>query len=337
MEKVFIDTDNWDETNGVPDISFSFKVNKKKKKELLKQSRKRKLDDSLKDTENDSVGGKYVRAPKYFEDEIKSNQLVESDSEVNRKKRKRKLRKTSDNSPVVPEKKVKPGVETEHSQHNNFGDTLRDNLKGSRFRFLNELMYKQKGKESMSLFKDDPTAYDAYHEGYRHQISNWPMNPLDRIINGIKRLPKNHVIADMGCGDARLSTSVLHKVISLDLVSKVDGVIECDMANTPLESNSVHVVVYCLSLMGTNLKDFFLEANRILKIGGLIKIAEVSSRFSSIDDFVNFVCLCGFEMVSKDLSHNLFYFINFKKSQEVNNFMRNIQDYSLKPCLYKKR
>lgn len=141
----------------------------------------------------------------------------------------------------------------------------------------------------------------------------------------------------MGCGDARLSKSVGQKVYSVDLVSKVPGVIESDMAKTPLESNSAHIIVYCLSLMGTNLKDFFIEANRILKLNGQLKIAEVSSRFEDIKDFIEFVQKCGFELISKDLSHNLFYFVNFKKTHDVNSFNKKITDYSLKPCLYKKR
>ena len=141
----------------------------------------------------------------------------------------------------------------------------------------------------------------------------------------------------MGCGDARLSKSVVQKVYSIDLVSNVEGVIESDMAHTPIEKQSAHVVVYCLSLMGTNLKDFFIEANRILKLNGVIKIAEASSRFEDIQVFVDFVQKCGFELISKDLSHNLFYFINFKKTHDVNSFNKVIPDYSLKPCLYKKR
>lgn len=149
--------------------------------------------------------------------------------------------------------------------------------------------------------------------------------------------PKNHIIVDMGCGDARLSQSVAQKVYSIDLVSSIDGVIQSDMAKTPIESNSAHVVVYCLSLMGTNLKDFFIEANRILKLNGLVKIAEVSSRFDDIKLFIDFVQKCGFELVSQDLSHNLFYFLNFKKTHHVNSFNKKIPDYSLKPRLYKKR
>lgn len=149
--------------------------------------------------------------------------------------------------------------------------------------------------------------------------------------------PKNHIVVDMGCGDARLAKTVQQRVYSIDLVSNVEGVIEADMAKTPLETKSAHVVVYCLSLMGTNLKDFFIEANRILKLNGILKIAEVSSRFEDIKVFIDFVQKCGFDLVSKDLSHNLFYFLNFKKSHDVNSFNKKIPDFSLKPCLYKKR
>lgn len=39
------------------------------------------------------------------------------------------------------------------------------------------------------------------------------------------------------------------------------------MAHVPLENESVDVAVFCLSLMGTNLQDYILEANRVLKIG----------------------------------------------------------------------
>lgn len=141
----------------------------------------------------------------------------------------------------------------------------------------------------------------------------------------------------MGCGDARLAQSIVQKVYSIDLVSNVEGVIESDMAHTPLGKQSAHVIVYCLSLMGTNLKDFFIEANRLLKMNGLVKIAEISSRIEDINTFVDFVQTCGFNLISKDLSHDLFYFINFKKTHEVNNFNKNIPNYSLKPCLYKKR
>lgn len=77
--------------------------------------------------------------------------------------------------------------------------------------------------------------------------------------------PKEYIIADFGCGVAKLAASVNHKVHSFDFVSLNDNVTVCDMAHTPLLTNGVHVVVFCLSLMGTNLKDYIVEANRVLK------------------------------------------------------------------------
>lgn len=79
--------------------------------------------------------------------------------------------------------------------------------------------------------------------------------------------PKYFIVGDFGCGEGRLAKSIPNKVYSLDLVAARSDIIACDMANTPLETNSLNVAVYCLSLMGTNLKDFLLEANRVLKVG----------------------------------------------------------------------
>ena len=76
---------------------------------------------------------------------------------------------------------------------------------------------------------------------------------------------------------------------------------------------------------------------KFLYLSGLIKIAEVSSRFDNVTDFIDFVQKCGFELVSKDLTKNLFYFINFKKCYDVNAFNKKVPDFTLKPCLYKKR
>lgn len=205
-----------------------------------KKKRKRRVDATITKSES----GKYVKAPDY-------DQIHE------------KSKKTKND-----EEKFKPQIKTVVS----FQEKLKENLLGARFRFLNEQMYKTTGQEAFKLMREDDSAFEAYHEGYRHQILQWPMNPLDRIIKSINRLPKNYVIADFGCGDARLTKSVMQKVYSLDLVAGVKDVLECDMANTPLETKSINVVVFCLSLMGTNLADFFVEANRVLKIGYFFKI-----------------------------------------------------------------
>lgn len=61
-------------------------------------------------------------------------------------------------------------------------------LKSSRFRFLNEKLYSSGSSESKQLFKEDPGAFFAYHEGYKTQVEQWPINPVDVIITAIKKL-----------------------------------------------------------------------------------------------------------------------------------------------------
>lgn len=66
--------------------------------------------------------------------------------------------------------------------------SLREKLKGSRFRFLNEMLYSSEGSDAVKLFTDDKDAFKAYHDGYRQQVQQWPLNPLDRIIKSIRKM-----------------------------------------------------------------------------------------------------------------------------------------------------
>ena len=52
---------------------------------------------------------------------------------------------------------------------------------------------------------------------------------MDIIISKVKALPTNYVIADIGCGDAKLSASVPNKVHSFDLVALNERVTEANM------------------------------------------------------------------------------------------------------------
>lgn len=73
------------------------------------------------------------------------------------------------------------------------------------------------------------------------------------------------MVADFGCGEARLAKEVKNKVHSFDFVAANDLVVKCDMKNVPLNSGSIDIAVFCLSLMGTNIVDFLCEAHRVLK------------------------------------------------------------------------
>lgn len=213
-------------------------------------------------------------------------------------------------------------------------------LEGARFRTINEQLYTSRGEDAFAEFQRNPDQFEIYHTGFREQCSQWPYNPLDGIIEWIKKSHLKSVIADMGCGDARLANSVTNKVHSFDLVSNNAKVVACDIAHVPLQDNTVDIVVFCLSLMGTNISDFVKEAHRILKLGGTVRIAEVRSRFDgegiSIKKFTKFLKRAGFDIVPHDSSelNKMFFEVECIKTDRQS-FIAD--DFSVKACVYKKR
>ncbi|KAJ0179105.1 hypothetical protein K1T71_004817 [Dendrolimus kikuchii] len=149
--------------------------------------------------------------------------------------------------------------------------------------------------------------------------------------------PKTHIVADMGCGEAALSRRVRHKVRSFDLVASAPDVEACDMAHTPLLADSVDVAVYCLALMGTDLTQYLIEANRVLKMGGHLLIAEVESRFEEVEAFAKEVQRLGFKLKNLDKSHKVFFFMEFTKIKDPPAKKSKLPTLTLKPCLYKRR
>jgi len=195
------------------------------------------------------------------------------------KNKERKRPATSEGGEAT-QKKAK--LEEEDEQEEGPPSEAKKKLKASRFRYLNELLYTQvriswegvfksffqPGSKSNKMFRADRPAFKTYHEGYMDQLAKWPSDPLEPIVIALMKRSDSPIVADFGCGEARLAQSVPHlRVHSFDFVALNERVTECDMANTPLENGSVDVAVFCLSLMGTNLKDFLREANRVLKEG----------------------------------------------------------------------
>ncbi|XP_041973172.1 ribosomal RNA-processing protein 8 [Aricia agestis] len=220
---------------------------------------------------------------------------------------------------------------------NKLRERMLEKLNAAKFRFLNEKLYTSSGSEAQKLFQEDPTAFQTYHQGYQQQVKKWPVNPLDVVVKRIKNLPKTHLIADLGCGEAALSKRVTQNVRSFDLVATAPGVEVCDMAHTPLLSASMDVAVYCLALMGTDLTQYLVEANRILKMGGHLLIAEVESRFDDVDSFTKEVQKLGFTLRKLDKTHKVFYFMEFTKTREPPVKKSKLPSLYLKPCIYKRR
>uniref|UniRef100_A0A1D1XY34 Ribosomal RNA-processing protein 8 n=1 Tax=Anthurium amnicola TaxID=1678845 RepID=A0A1D1XY34_9ARAE len=224
-----------------------------------------------------------------------------------------------------------------------FLDKIRARLSGGHFRMLNEKLYTCSGSEAFELFKKNREFFDVYHAGYRQQMSRWPEQPVNVIIKWLQSHSPALIVADFGCGDACLARSVKNKVFSIDLVASDPSVIACDMANTPLHSSSVHVAVFCLSLMGINFPNYLVEATRVLRLHGWLLIAEVRSRFdpenggADPENFCKAVHKLGFSLISKDLSSKMFVLFYFKKMKETSAEVKGIGWPELKPCLYKRR
>uniref|UniRef100_A0A1B0FN76 Ribosomal RNA-processing protein 8 n=1 Tax=Glossina morsitans morsitans TaxID=37546 RepID=A0A1B0FN76_GLOMM len=309
----------------VPETKSTSVKNKKVKKKN-KNSKKLKEDESS----TNEATKKVAKSSKPLQGRIEKPKNKKSN-----KSQQLKLSKDTAEK-AVNESLKKTNSEQDSSSISAFAAKLKEQLKGGRFRFINEQLYTMSSRNAAKIFEEDPEAFHAYHEGYRHQIAKWPLNPLKRIIKMINRLPKSLEIGDFGCGEGQLAQAVPHKVYSLDLVSCRNDIIACDMAQTPLKTHSLDVAVYCLSLMGTNLNECFMEANRVLKVNGFLYIAEIQSRFDDVTQFVRQLNAYGFELIKQDVGQNIFYFFQFKKTRNIG-LVAKVPQITLKPCLYKKR
>lgn len=230
------------------------------------------------------------------------------------------------------------------SKPSRFLDNMRARLSGGRFRMLNETLYTCKGEDAFQLFKKDPASFTLYHTGYQEQMSRWPVLPVEVVISWLKARSPKLVVADFGCGDARLAKSVKNEVFSLDLISADPSVIACNMARTPLATASVDVAIFCLSLMGTDYPSFLEEAHRVLKPSGFLLIAEVRSRFdvenggASPKQFVLALQSLGFSLVSQDVTNKMFIMFYMQKQKGSRDPLKRTKHWpELKACMYKRR
>lgn len=231
-----------------------------------------------------------------------------------------------------------PGPDSHEARAGALRARMAQRLDGARFRYLNEQLYSGTSSAAQRLFQEDPEAFLLYHRGFQSQVKKWPLQPVDRIARDLRQRPASLVVADFGCGDCRLASSIRNPVHCFDLASLDPRVTVCDMAQVPLEDESVDVAVFCLSLMGTNIRDFLEEANRVLKPAGLLKVAEVSSRFEDVRTFLGAVTKLGFKVVFKDLTNSHFFLFDFEKTGPPRVGPKaQLSGLKLQPCLYKRR
>jgi ribosomal RNA-processing protein 8 len=147
-------------------------------------------------------------------------------------------------------------------------------------------------------FLDNPESWFRYHALRNDRMKDWPEIPYEYIATKIK--DKRDVVVDFGCGENLMRHKIPNnKVYAFDHVSIDDSVIACDMRNTGLNDETIDIAVFSLALWGTNYKEYFIEANRIMNRRGLIYIAEPSKNYESEKDLQNLINIldeCGFEI-----------------------------------------
>ncbi|CCD22510.1 25S rRNA (adenine645-N1)-methyltransferase NDAI_0A03530 [Naumovozyma dairenensis CBS 421] len=226
-------------------------------------------------------------------------------------------------------------------------------LTGSRFRWINEQFYTIDSGSALDLVKKQPELFDEYHDGFRSQVQSWPENPIDVFVNQLKARSQKPVNAPGGLPGLTDDNKKLllliwvvvkqklalevnnfyksfnqknrkwkrnHEVHSFDLKKVNDRITVADIKNVPLPDNSCTIVIFCLSLMGTNFLDFIKEAYRILAPRGELWIAEIKSRFADGkgDEFVTALKLMGFFHKNTDDENKMFTrFEFFKPAQDI--------------------
>lgn len=121
----------------------------------------------------------------------------------------------------------------------------------------------------------NPEEWSYYHTRLLEAEKEWQVLPREHAAERLRcNLPKGSRVADFGCGRASLAENIedIHRVISFDHIAINNDVIECDMAETPLLDAELDAAVFSLSLMGSNMKDYLMEAWRALKPGGQLLI-----------------------------------------------------------------
>ena len=241
---------------------------------------------------------------------------------------------------------LKPNKHTEYKNEKiKIEEKMENNLEDTKFRILNEKLYKSSSEEALNYFKSNKEDFITYHKGFSTQANKWPANPNDLILKSLL-LPKykSKIITDIGCGEAKIAQKLVplgYNVYSYDLVSMNKYVTVADMKHLPLKNNYCDIGIFCLSLMNKNFIPFVVEGNRILKINGKLLVAEITSRIVDMQKFLKIFEKYGFEVIKRKNIYDYFEMITFKKIKdcEILKKDKELEDtYDiLKPCLYKKR
>jgi ribosomal RNA-processing protein 8 len=177
----------------------------------------------------------------------------------------------------------------------------------------------------------------------------------DGVVNTVKVIGKNVNLYSFDLVAPTTPNMSLPLSTAQQTTSSV--ITACDSRDVPIPNGSVDIAVFCLSLMGTNFKEFLVEAHRVLVPSqhGVTRpsliIAEVRSRFDEqkksgdskgggdvYKEFIKFVEKIGFSCLNMDKSNKMFVLFEFiKTGKGKHSHEPQHDDFTLQPCIYKRR
>ena len=182
------------------------------------------------------------------------------------------------------------------------------------FSLMNQRFNTSKSSTMHERLVKDPEEFYLYHTLYREARETWTETPYKVFSEQLNKRP-DWIIGDFGCGEAELSKLIRNKVYSFDHVAINPSVIACDMSNTGMKEEILDVAVFSLSLMGTNWQDYIKEAFRLLRNGGLLKIAETSSGWeeNNYAELKKGITSAGFELLGEPRLSSKFIYLDAAK------------------------
>ena len=162
---------------------------------------------------------------------------------------------------------------------------------------------------------ENPSWWHEYHNARESRMSEWVEDPKDVIAEMINKGNNYGVIADLGCGLNKLKDKITASYtnwLSFDHIAQDDSVIAADTTNLSeyVYDESLDVTIYCESLWGINTDDYFKEASRMLKRGGVMYVAEPVDKFSA-GSLAGVAAAFGLEIAFEDCEKR--YSINYLK------------------------
>ncbi len=176
------------------------------------------------------------------------------------------------------------------------------------FSKMNQKWSVTRSEKTFKRLQTDPKEWFYYHQMYAEKRKDWDEIPYEVIAKKIDKRP-DWIVADMGCGENLLSKEIKNKVHAFDFYSNDDDVVQCDMKNVPLDSDSVDVVVFCLALMAPNYLEHLKEGCRILRTYSKMFICQPYKKMEGkIDKFKSEIEELGFSVDYKTSSQKFVYF-----------------------------